>query len=153
MIGIEYVKLDEVDPAEFLPLLNSQKIREHLVDHPVFDAETVRAWLAAKIEVDTSQGCKVRAIVVNAQLAGWCGIQLEGGEYEIAVVLDDDYWGLGGRVFREIMGWAKDLGHETVFIHFLHTRPEYGFLRRVAKNVYESELMGSKFRTYELAVE
>lgn len=150
---IEYVKLNEVNPTDFLPLLNKRKIREHLIDHRLFDAGTVKAWLEKKIEVDSCQGCKVRAIIVDKQLAGWCGIQLEDEKYEIALVLDDDYWGLGRKIFREIMVWTKDLGHKTVFIHFLYTRPEYKFLRKISKNVYESELLGSKFTTYELAVE
>ena len=153
MDGIEYIKLSEVNPAEFVPLLNKQKIRKHLINHPLFDVETAKAWLEAKVEVDSYQGCKVRAIFVDKQLAGWCGIQLEDEKYEIAIVIDDDYWGLGIKIFREIMSWAKELGHRTVFIHFLHTRPEYKFLRKISKNVYESELLGSKFTTYELAVE
>ena len=153
MDGIEYVKLSEVNPAEFVPLLNKQKIRKHLINHPLFDEQTAKAWLEAKVGVDSYQGCKVRAIFVDKQLAGWCGIQLEDEKYEIAIVIDDDYWGLGIKIFREIMSWAKELGHRTVFIHFLHTRPEYKFLRKISKNVYESELLGSKFTTYELAVE
>ena len=153
MDGIEYVKLSEVNPAELVPLLNKQKIRKHLINHPLFDEQTAKAWLETKVEVDSYQGCKVRAIFVDKQLAGWCGIQLEDEKYEIAIVIDDDYWGLGIKIFREIMNWAKELGHRTVFIHFLHTRPEYKFLRKISKNVYESELLGSKFTTYELAVE
>lgn len=149
---IEYIKLDEVNPEEFVALLNKQKIREHLIAHELFDLETIKAWIETKIEVDSSKGCKVRAIVVNQQLAGWCGIQLEDENYEIAIVIDSKYWGLGRKIFREIMTWAKEFGHKTVFIHFLYTRPEYKFLRKISKNVYESELFGNKFTTYEIAV-
>jgi len=149
---IEYVKLDAIEPSKFLPLLNKKTTREHLIDHDLFDADKVKEWVQGKIDVNASQGCKVRAIIVDKQLAGWCGIQLEDGKYEVAVVIDDGYWGLGKSVFRELMAWAKELGHATVFIHFLHTRPEYKFLRKMSKNVYESELLGSKFTTYELEV-
>lgn len=150
---IEYVKFNEVNPEDFVPLLNKQKIREHLSDHHLFDVESVKTWLAEKIEVDSTKGCKVRAVIVEKQLAGWCGIQLEDEKYELAVVIDDGYWGLGRIIFREIMLWAKELGHNTVFIHLLYTRPEYKFLRKISKNVYESELLGSKYTTYELVVE
>ncbi len=51
------------------------------------------------------------------------------------------------------MVWAKDFNHKTVFIHFLYTRPEYKFLRKIAKNVSQSELYGSQFTTYELEVD
>jgi len=152
MKKIEYINFNDVTPKEFIPLLNKQKIREHLIDHQLFDERAVKEWVEAKIMVDSSQGCKVRAIVIDKQLVGWCGIQLEDEKYEIAVVIDDGYWGLGRQIFTEIMTWAKELGHKTVFIHFLYTRPEYKFLRKISKHVYESELLDNKFTTYELEV-
>ncbi|OMH29447.1 GNAT family N-acetyltransferase [Motiliproteus sp. MSK22-1] len=153
MYCLEYVKLSEIEPIEFLPLLNKQTTRDHLIDHELFDSNKVKEWIQAKINVDASPGCRVRAIRVDKQLAGWCGIQLEDGKYEIAVVIEDRYWGLGKTVFPDILTWAKELGHTTVFIHLLHTRPEYKFLRKMSKRVYESELLGTKFTTYELKVE
>lgn len=152
MNHLEYVKFNEIEPVDFLPLLNKKSTREHLIDHALFDEPTVAEWVRGKVDVDLSQGCRVRAITVNKRLAGWCGIQNEGGQYEIAIVIDDEFWGLGKSVFSEIMTWAKELGHATIFIHFHHTRPVYKFLRKMSKDVYESELLGSKFTTYELNV-
>lgn len=152
MSTIEYVKFEDVDPTEFIPLLNKEKLREHFVAHALFDVTLVKAWMAGKIEVDASRGCKVRAVLVNANLAGWCGIQREDGKYEIAIVIDESYWGIGVKIFHEVMAWASYFNHQTVFIHFLNTRPDYKFLRKIARNVYQSELLGSKFTTYELEV-
>lgn len=153
MKTIEYVKLNEVDAKDFIPLLNKKKVRTHLIDHQLFDLDTLNAWIAEKLEKDATKGCKVRAVLVDQHLAGWCGIQLEDEKYEIAIVIDDRYWGIGIKVFREMMGWAKALGHKTIFIHLLHTRPEYTFLRKISKNRYESELLGDRFTTYELEVD
>lgn len=114
---------------------------------------TATAWLETKIAIDNSPGCRVRAILVDNQLAGWCGIQPDGDRHELAVVLDDAHWGLGRRLFGEMMGWARELGHAAVLIHLLHTRPEYRFLQKIAKNSYKNELLGNQFTTYELAVE
>ena len=152
MSSIEYVKLSKVNPNDFIPILNNQKIRKHLIDHELFNSDIVNTWIKDKNIVDSTCGCRVRAIIFNNQLVGWCGIQLENDKYEIAIVIDEKAWGLGKKVFYEIMYWAKDLGHDEVFIHFLHTRPEYEFLRRISKNVYESKLLGNKFTTYQLAV-
>lgn len=152
MSTIKYIKFEEVDSTEFIPLLNKDKLREHLISHDLFDLELVKSWMVSKIEVDACSGCKVRAILVENNLAGWCGIQFENGKYEVAVVIDESYWGLGIKIFQEVMAWAKDFNHETVFIHLFHTRPEYRFLRKIAKNVYQSELLGGKFTTYELEV-
>ena len=147
---IKYVSFHEIEPAEFLPLLNKQSIRAHLIDHELFDANSVRKWIQSKLEVDLTEGCRVRAVVVDEQLAGWCGIQTVEGKYEIAIVIDDRFWGLGKKVFREVLIWAKELRHKTIYVHFLHTRPVYKFLRNLSRNVTESEIMGRKFTTYEL---
>jgi GNAT superfamily N-acetyltransferase len=152
MSRIEYVAMTKVDPDQLLSLLNKDTVRKHLMNHQSFDKESLSLWSQEKIEVDSARGCRVRAIVVDNQCVGWCGIQQEGGEYEIALVLDDRYWGLGRKIFRELMSWATELGHQTVYVHFLHTRPEYKFLRKIANSVYENEIMGNKFTTYRLSV-
>jgi hypothetical protein len=130
MPTIEYVEFSEINPKNFLPLLNKLKIRDHLIPHELFDIVTTAAWMESKIEVDTSRGCKVRAINVDNKLIGWCDIQFEDGKCEIAIVIDDSSWGLGIKIFHEIMNWAKIIGHKEVYIHFLHTRPKYKCLQK-----------------------
>ena len=151
MQQIHYLKFDAVEPADFLPILNNQKIRAHLIDHPDFDLAAVGEWMEGKQLVDGQAGCRVRAILVDGQLAGWCGLQFENGQHEVAIVLDDGYWGLGKRVFSELLAWARDFGHETVCIHFLSTRPEYSFMKKIAQRVYESEMFGARFISYEIS--
>lgn len=153
MSNVDYVRFNEINPNDFLPLLNSEKIRKHLIEHKLFTIDTLTAWMNAKIAVDAISGCKVRGIFCDGELAGWCGIQLEEDKHEIAIIIDDKFWGLGKRVFQDMMYWAKEFEHNEVFIHFLHTRPGYKFLKKMAKDVYETELFHSKFTTYQLVVE
>ena len=152
MHSLEYIPLSRVNSDDFITLLNNPKIREHLIGHDLFDHTSLNAWIKGKAEVDAQPGCKVRAIILNGLLIGWCGIQLENGQYEIAIIISDKSWGIGKTVFQDIMGWAKELGHSDVFIHFLETRPEYNFLKKISKNVYKSELYGRKFTTYQLEI-
>ncbi|WP_185236529.1 GNAT family N-acetyltransferase [Teredinibacter franksiae] len=149
---ISYVEFNTLKLHALLPLVNSCRVREHLVEHALFDANSLKAWIAVKLEVDAMPGCKVRGVLYNNRLAGWCGIQLDGERYEIAIVIDSKFWGLGKRVFGELMQWAKAFGHKQVYIHLLHTRRDYKFLYKIASNVYTSELLGNKFTTYELRV-
>lgn len=153
MSPINYRPLNQVDPEHLLSLLNKKKLRAHLVNHQFFDKASLELWLNEKIKMDATDGCRLRAIVAEGQCVGWCGIQQDGEKYEIAIVLDDSHWGLGRKIFRDLMAWAKELGHQTIFIHFLRTRPQYKFLQKMAIRVYESEIMGSTFTTYALAVE
>ncbi len=150
--AIDYKKFSDVNPELFFPLLNSNKVRTHLIRHQTFDDEMLKSWIADKISMDAVAGCKVRAIQVEGNLAGWCGIQLEDSRFGLAIVIDDKYWGLGIKVYRDLMQWAAELGHTSVFVQLLNTRPEYRFLRRRAKQVCVSELMGHCFTTYELGV-
>ena len=150
---VEYRALNHASPKQLLSVLNKEKVRSHLKEHEIFDEETLQAWLNDKIRVDSSPGCRVRAVVIDEQCVGWCGIQENSGKYEIAIILDDSHWGLGRKIFRDLMDWAKDLGHQTIAIHFLHTRPDYKFLRNMAKSVYKSDILGDRFTTYMLAVE
>ncbi|MDQ8205521.1 hypothetical protein [Pelagicoccus sp. SDUM812003] len=149
----EYRRFDEVDPAAFIALLNRAKIREHLVQHDPFDATSINIWIQEKLDVDATAGCRVRAITYQDALVGWCGIQANGDDFELAIVIDEQHWGIGKRVFQKLMLWARALGHSEVLIHFLHTRPEYRFLRRVASKVFESEWLGRTFTSYQLRVD
>ena len=149
---LTYIKFDEVNPNEFMALLNNPKNRTHLIAHDIFTLDSAKAWINSKIEVNSILGCKVRAIFYKNELVGWCAIQLQEEQYEIAIIINDTSWGLGTNVFKDMMKWAKELGHHEVYIHFLHTRPNYKFLEKIAKNVYKTELLNNKFTTYELEV-
>lgn len=153
MNSIEYRTLNLIDPDSLLSLLNKERVQAHLMNHQPFDSGSLQLWIKTKIEMDATPGCRVRAILVDGQCIGWCGIQQGNNDYEIAVVLDDSHWGLGRKIFRDLMDWAKALGHKTISIHFLHTRPEYKFLKKIAQSVHESQLLGNVFTTYTLAVE
>lgn len=147
-----YARLEEIDAEELRLLLNENRIREHLVEHKLFDSDSVKAWIKEKIDVNSESGCRVRGIMSNDCLAGWCGIQLENGRYEIALVLGSQHWGIGKQVFNDMMHWAEQLGHEDVFIHLLDTRPEYKFLRKISKKMFHSQQHGRKFTTYQVPV-
>ena len=68
MSTIEYVKFCEIQPTDFIILLNKKKIREHLITHDLFDDDSIKAWIKFKIEVDSADGCRVRAIIFNNRL-------------------------------------------------------------------------------------
>ena len=152
MHNIEFTPFSCVCAEAFLPILNKEKVREHLITHPQFDLNAVKEWMQSKECVDAESGCIVRAILVNDLLVGWCGIQQENAEYELAIVLDKSVWGIGQTVFKQLMQWAQDFGHDYVYLHLLSTRPEYRFLRKRAVEVFPNKVLGQDFLTYKLAV-
>lgn len=155
---LEYAELNTIDPEHWLRLLNKPKIRQHLIEHDVFDLNSVAVWVESKFEVDALDGCRVRAITLDGQLVGWCGIQCENElddkeQYELAIVIDDQSWGIGRQVFMQLMQWARDFGHDSVVLHLLDSRPEYRFLRKQSSRVTKTELLGRQFTSYVLKVE
>lgn len=152
MNKIEYVSFSEINPDDFSSVLNDDALRKHLMPHACFDAITIRDWMSGKVQCDSMPGCRVRAVLVNGDLAGWCGIQAEGNEFEMAVVIGRQYWGLGLSVFRTLIVWAKELQHQVVVFHLLGSRPQYRFLKRKALKVKRQQLWGRNFTSYWISV-
>lgn len=152
MNDLSYIAIDKVNITDLMLIMNRQKVRTHLAAHVHFDEVSIKDWVRSKVSIDTVKGCKVRAILFKGKVAGWCGIQLEDGKYELAIVMSEAYWGLGKPVFRELLAWSKDMEHNEVYIHFLHTRPEYKFMRRISSEVHITQLLGNTFRSYKIRV-
>ena len=152
MSNIEYVNLQEILIEDLLTILNKIKVRAHLIPHDIFDEKSLALWVNEKVKKNSIHGCKVKGVRIDGIVAGWCGIQFEEGAYELAIVLDDKYWGNGIAIFKEVIGWAAELGHKKVILHLFNTRPEYKILKKMASSVYESSLFGESYTSYELIV-
>jgi len=126
---LNFVTFQSVDPEDFLPLLNNSINRRHLIEHDAFNAITLRKWLDNKLVVDASPGCRIRAIMRQNNLVGWCGIQGIGDDYELAAVIDHAAWDIGHTVLKLMLEWADELGHDYVLVHLLKTRPKTVFLK------------------------
>ncbi|MGK4472852.1 hypothetical protein [Aeromonas molluscorum] len=84
---MKFIPFDDVSAEDFLPLLNDETLRKHLIDHPIFDAAGVRAWMEEKRRIDALPGCRVRAVLIDGALVGWCGLQPDEEGVEIAIVI------------------------------------------------------------------
>lgn len=152
MSAIEYLSFDQVDPEDFLKVLNEDSLRTHLIDHPFFDAISLQSWIESKVNVDATQGCRIRAVHIDGVLAGWCGIQPDENGFEIAIIISQKFWGVGIPIFKTLMHWANKMGHEEVVFHLLESRPEYKSLNRISSKVQRTELLGRHFTTYHIPV-
>lgn len=153
MNNIAFRQFAEVSAEAMASLLNEDSLRTHLIEHPYFDAETVQAWMDEKTAVDAEAGCRIRAVMVGGELAGWCGIQPDDEGVELAVVISQRYWGAGVAVFKVMLSWARELGHEHVRFHLLDSRRDYRALRAMASSVTESQMLGRTFTTYCIPVD
>ncbi len=153
MSCMEFKLFTDVGVGDFLSVVNDQTVRKHLIDHPPFDAASVRIWMDDKMRIDMLPGCRVRAVLIDGVLVGWCGIQPDDDGVEIAVVIAKAGWGTGIAIFKDMMGWARQMGHKEVMFHLLSTRPEYRALTKRATRVQKTTLSGRHFTTYYISVE
>ena len=150
---IEYVNLSECNSDELISILNSADVRRHLMPHEPFTQTSLAPWIEQKNACDALAGCRVRGILINQQLAGWCGIQNDEPGYEVAIVLAKPFWGYGKPVFETMRAWAKAFGHRELIIHLHESRPGYKFLSRMSANkVTESTIGGNRFNSYRVPV-
>ena len=105
-----------------------------------------------KRRIDGLPGCRVRAVLIDGALVGWCGLQPDEEGIEIAIVIARAGWGRGLAIFNEMMGWARSMGHQEVVFHLLGTRPLYKSLARCATRVTKRTLSGHTFTTYYFSV-
>lgn len=152
MSEIEYRCFDQVNPKDFLKIVNESSLRTHLIDYPDFDIAGLLIWMKDKINIDTNDGCRVRAVYIAGVLAGWCGIQPDDKGFEIAIVISQKFWGFGITIFKTLIRWANDFGHKEVLFHLLDSRPEYKVLNKMSTKVDRTELAGRNFSTYYISV-
>lgn len=152
MTDIAFLPLNNVDQQDLLAVLNESALRVHLVEHALFDIASLHDWVEEKNQVDSLPGCRVRGVVIDGIVAGWCGIQPDDNGVELAIVLSKKFWGYGISLFKTLMVWAHELGHKEIRFHLLDSRPEYKALQKMASKVDKTKLMGRCFTTYFLEV-
>ena len=114
MSEIKFLWFNQVNPEDFMAVVNEDSLRTHLIDHPYFDAASLQEWMGDKIKVDAIEGCRIRAVYIGGVLAGWCGIQPDDNGFELAVVISQKFWGFGIPIFKVLMCWANELGHKEI---------------------------------------
>lgn len=150
---IFYPELSDIALDDVIRLFNNPSISKHLVGYETFTPSVAQQWIDRKLKMQRESGCRIRGIVQNGAFAGWCGIQRVNEDFELALVINPEFWGQGKHIFKEVLRWASELGHEVILLDLLQTRREYHFLKNLAKAVYYSEKNGYQFTTYELEVE
>lgn len=121
---IEFRRLPQVDPADILALHNHPLVRRQM---PLFEGDfseqDCREFVAAKEALWAEYGYGPWAFYIDGQFAGWGGLQPEGEDADLGLVLHPDYWGWGKRLYERIIERAfGEMGFESVTILFPPSR-------------------------------
>lgn len=151
---LEFKRLSEIDCSEYVALNTNPLVRRQMpLTSDKFDEEDCKEWIAGKEKMWEEHGFGPWAFIVDGKFAGWGGLQPEGDDADLGVVLHPDYWGAGKMIYDEIIRRAfEEMGFESVTILFPPTRTRVrGILRLGFKPDGEVEISGERFIRYRLS--
>jgi hexosaminidase len=150
---LEFVRLTAVPAADIIALLSHPDVRRHmpLARGEVGPAECA-GFVAAKEAVWNEHGFGPWAFLIDGAFAGWGGLQPEGDDIDLALVLHPAYWGHGRAIYERLIDQAfGDLGFASVTILLPPSRGGAHAIRRLGfVPDGETEHDGERFLRYRL---
>ncbi len=153
MPEIAFVRLTEVEPDEIRTHMSDPRMRDHM---PLlkgdWDEQTTAGFIEAKEACWARDGLGHWAFLVDGAYVGWGGFQKEGEEWDFALVLKPDAFGVGPAITRKAIEFAKDHAAIDYLVFLLApTRRSLGALKRMgARPVGETVYDGETFIKYRL---
>lgn len=96
----QLVRLPAVDPEALVALMNDPRVRRHLpLARGTFGPAEAARFVAAKERIWAEHGYGPWGILVDDSFAGWGGLQPEGDDVDLGLVLHPDRWGLGRALY------------------------------------------------------
>ncbi|MEO1139526.1 MAG: GNAT family N-acetyltransferase [Pseudomonadota bacterium] len=130
---ITFVRLSQIAPSEILSHMSDPRVAEHMpLLTSKWDEAAVDRFVAAKEACWHRDGLGHWAILSNAEYVGWGGFQKEADEWDFGLVLRPDAFGLGARISRKALAFAR-ADPRIPFVTFLlpPTRKNLGALDRL----------------------
>jgi hypothetical protein len=150
---IRLARLPEVSPGEILAHMSDPRIAEHM---PLltygWNEQRVAAFVSAKEACWRRDGLGHWAFLSDGVYVGWGGFQKEGDEWDFGLVLKPDCFGLGPRITRMAIRFARaDERIPSVTFLLPPSRQRLRGLERLgARFIAEVEHEGAGFRKYRL---
>jgi ribosomal-protein-alanine N-acetyltransferase len=150
---IVFLRLGEVDPAAIIELMNQPLVRRHMpLARDGFGPAECDRFVAAKERLWDEHGYGPWAFIIDGEFAGWGGIQSEGGEADVGLVLHPRHWGAGKVLYARIIAFAFDeLGFSSVTALLPPSRTRVsGVLKLGFRPDGETTIAGERFIRYRL---
>lgn len=150
---IAFARLTEVQPEAIIAHMSDPRVTEHM---PLagfeWTAQSCAAFIAAKEACWARDGLGHWAILRDGTYVGWGGFQKEGEEWDFGLVLRPECFGLGARIARQALGFAR--GDPRIpYVTFLlpPSRRHLGGLARLgARSLGEVAYDGQRFLKFRL---
>jgi ribosomal-protein-alanine N-acetyltransferase len=151
--AIRFARLGEVDRAVIIALMNDPQVRRHMpLARGAFGPAECDAFVANKERQWQEHGYGPWAFIIDGEFAGWGGIQDEGGEADVGLVLRPKYWGAGRVLYERIIAHAfGELGFSSVIALLPPSRTRLsGVLKLGFRPDGELTIAGERFLRYRL---
>lgn len=150
---IRFLRLTEVSPKAILAHMRHPRLADHM---PLLTFEwtpdRVADFIAAKDAMWQRDGLGHWAFETGGSYVGWGGFQKEGEEWDFGLVLRPERFGLGVRIARKALDFARQ-DPRIPFVTFLlpPSRRHLGALDRLgARELGRVDHAGKTFRKFRL---
>ena len=150
---IVLTRLPLIDPADLIALMNDPQVRRHLpLARGPFGSAECASFVAAKEGLWAEHGYGPWGFMVNGVFAGWGGLQPEGDDVDLGLVLRPAYWGLGRVLAARFVAIAfEDLRAESVVVLLPPSRVRVSGIGRLGfRRDGALDVAGTHFHRYRL---
>lgn len=118
VMELEFKRLSDIKRSEIVALnTNPLVLRQMPLGDTSFDDAKCLEWVKGKESQWDEHGYGPWAFTVNGKFVGWGGLQCENGDADLALVLHPDHWGLGKKIYNEIIARAfNEMGFKSITI-------------------------------------
>ena len=131
--NIAFRRLSEVSPDAIIELMNDPDVRRHLpLARGHFGMPECERFIAAKEQIWEEHGYGPWAFQLDDAFVGWGGLQPEGDDVDVGLILRKAYWGAGRVLYTRIVAQAFDeLGVDSVITLLPPSRTRVAGIRRL----------------------
>ena len=150
---VSFKRLREIDPEAIIELMNDPHVRRHLpLARGHFGMREYRGFIASKDRIWDEHGFGPWAFLLGDELVGWGGLQPEGDDVDVGLVLHRAHWGAGPVLYRRLIEQAfGELGVDSVIVLLPESRTRVAALKRMGF-FRDGHVMsgGERFNRYRL---
>lgn len=130
---ITFTRLTKIPPIAIINLMNDPAVRRHLpLAQDTFGDVECDRFIANKEQIWEENGFGPWAFVLDDDFIGWGGLQPEGDDVDLALVLNRKYWGAGPTLYRRMVTYAfEDLCVDSITALLPPSRTRVSALRRL----------------------
>ena len=151
---ITFTRLTKIPAIAIINLMNDPAVQRHLplAQEEFGDIECDR-FVANKERMWKEKGFGPWAFMLDDEFVGWGGLQPEGDDADIALVLNQKYWGAGSTLYRKIVTYAfEELRVDSVTCLLPPSRTRVSALRRLGfRKDGETVIQDQRFIRYRLS--